>query len=186
MSGKRNPYERGLPRPPAAGLPPAVAVHRTSRSDAYKAIAFWMVLATALFAVFALADGRRPAYGLVELASIAACGLIGAASLRAYVCVGPGWLSYRTLYGSTWVRTDQLVELTSRYDGLQAHLTLRDAHGRIASVSGGYLAQDPRVLTRLHTDVQKAVAAGAPLDSRTVELLSPKANQHLRAKDKGR
>jgi hypothetical protein len=54
------------------------------------------------------------------------------------VTAGAGWLAVRGLVHERRVRTDALVEVR-QYEGISAHLLLRDAGGR-------WLELDPRVL----------------------------------------
>lgn len=64
--------------------------------------------------------------------------LVFAVLLPPRVTAGEGWLAVRGLVHERRVRTDALVEVR-QYEGISAHLLLRD-------VSGGWVELDPRVL----------------------------------------
>lgn len=175
-----------FPAPPAPGLPPAVAMHRDSKSAT-----FWGAVATVvtlgLFTgLYSLANGHTPPYAFGALVIAVTVSLMSAASVRNYVCAGPGWLLKQHLIGRSWVRTDQLVSLESSRAGVEAAMTFEDSDGRSVYLLGSDLTSNPRLLARVHTDARASLQAGAPLDSDVVAILAPLQPARAQGRSKGR
>ncbi len=152
--------------PPEAGLPPAVAVHRWTRTTA---------VGSALYVLAVLAvevhDAEVRWLDPVTLAPLVGCPLlVGVSVARHRVLAGSGWLSVRLLWGpEQWVRTDRLVRLWSRQVRYYRYLHLRDDAGREVVIDVDLLRWAPTVRDQLALDVARSqareLASGCPLEA---------------------
>ena len=133
------------------------------------------LLATLLFLTFSvlidLGDGGGlvPGPGSLVIALLGG-GFLGLNALRSATTAGPGWLARRRIKGSSWVRTDQLVEVRASYGVGQVNLRLRDRDGRRLFIPLPAVTVCPALLARLRKDVRTSAAAGADLDARSTAI----------------
>jgi hypothetical protein len=78
------------------------------------------------------------------------------------VTAGQGWLMVRGPLRRRAVRTDALVSVR-QYDGVTAHLVLRDAYGHSLHVDSRVLAASPLLWHELDTGVRRSLAMGTLL-----------------------
>jgi hypothetical protein len=155
---------------PAPDLAPAVAEHRDPPRDALRTA----VLATLVVLVFSVLrdddGGLLPDPGALVIALLGG-GLLGLMALRSRTSAGPGWLVRRRVAGSSWVRTDQLVEVRAGRSITDVNLRLRDRDGRSLFIPWSAVAVSPKLAARVRQDVHTSVATGADLDARSAEIL---------------
>lgn len=75
------------------------------------------------------------------------------------VTAGRGWLLVRGPLRRRAVRTDALVSVR-QYDGVTAHLVLRDVHGHRLELDPRVLAANPLLWHELDTGVRRSVEQG--------------------------
>jgi hypothetical protein len=152
------------------GLPAPTGTARRSRTFALQAAVGVVVLGGA----FSYLRGVRDDLSLV-LAVGALIGalavVLGVQTARTEVSAGPGWLAVRGVVRRSWVRTDQLAEVTVSRSRTERVLTLRDADRRKVAVLLSDLRLDPAVSRQVARDVRTAVAAGARLGGDAKALL---------------
>ncbi|MET9118962.1 hypothetical protein ABZX38_32875 [Streptomyces longwoodensis] len=75
------------------------------------------------------------------------------------VSAGPGWVAVRTPWRRFVVRTDALTAVR-QYDGVSAHLVLRDVHGHSLELDPRTLAANPLLWHELDTGVRRSLERG--------------------------
>ncbi|OIJ69745.1 hypothetical protein [Streptomyces mangrovisoli] len=75
------------------------------------------------------------------------------------VSAGPGWLAVRTPWGRRLVRTDALTAVR-QYEGVSAHLVLRDAFGNRLELDPRILTASPLLWHELDTGVRRSLERG--------------------------
>ncbi|MEW2396163.1 hypothetical protein [Streptomyces sp. NPDC046862] len=136
--------------------PPSPAGDRHWRGSARLAVACALVFCALTFLVDWDAGTLTAPRALLWLALSAA---VLAVLLPQRVTAGHGWLLVRGPLRRRAVRTDALVSVR-QYDGVTAHLVLRDVHGHRLELDPRVLAANPLLWHELDTGVRRSLEQG--------------------------
>ncbi|MFF4948489.1 hypothetical protein ACWC2K_39385 [Streptomyces chattanoogensis] len=140
---------------PHAGRPDT-AVDRQWRAAARRALQYALTFVGLLMMLDEGEGGLTlPRAGLWAVLGIG----VLAVFLPSRVTAGDGWLAVRGLVHKRRVRTDALVSVR-RYDGIAAHLVLRDTHGQWLELDPRVLEANPLLCHLLDAGVRRSLASG--------------------------